>query len=114
MFGKPPQSTNVWIQVVLTDGTTQTLATTDAHGRRYRYAAQPPIAQWNLARLAETLLPLLPGEGPGTIDHARNTLTQIRGVPGVETAFGALTWPVERERAGAGVEVNDPRASQRL
>jgi serine/tyrosine/threonine adenylyltransferase len=29
------------------------------HGGRYAYANQPPIAQWNLARLAETLLPLL-------------------------------------------------------
>jgi uncharacterized protein YdiU (UPF0061 family) len=28
------------------------------HGGRYAYANQPPIAQWNLARLAETLLPL--------------------------------------------------------
>ncbi len=30
----------------------------DRHGR-YAYGHQPPIAQWNLARLAETLLPLL-------------------------------------------------------
>jgi uncharacterized protein YdiU (UPF0061 family) len=30
----------------------------DAQGR-YAYGNQPPIAQWNLARLAETLLPLL-------------------------------------------------------
>ncbi len=29
------------------------------HGWRYAYANQPRIAQWNLARLAETLLPLL-------------------------------------------------------
>jgi uncharacterized protein YdiU (UPF0061 family) len=29
------------------------------HGGRYAYGNQPPIAQWNLARLAETLLPLL-------------------------------------------------------
>ncbi len=28
------------------------------HGGRYAYGNQPPIAQWNLARLAETLLPL--------------------------------------------------------
>ena len=30
----------------------------DLHGR-YSYANQPPIAQWNLARLAESLLPLI-------------------------------------------------------
>jgi serine/tyrosine/threonine adenylyltransferase len=29
------------------------------HGGRYAYGNQPSIAQWNLARLAETLLPLL-------------------------------------------------------
>ena len=29
------------------------------HGGRYAYGNQPPIAQWNLARLAETLLPLI-------------------------------------------------------
>jgi uncharacterized protein YdiU (UPF0061 family) len=30
----------------------------DRHGR-YAYGNQPPIAQWNLARLAETLIPLI-------------------------------------------------------
>jgi len=29
------------------------------HGGRYAYVNQPAIAQWNLARLAETLLPLI-------------------------------------------------------
>ncbi|MEB3299415.1 MAG: YdiU family protein [Candidatus Sericytochromatia bacterium] len=32
--------------------------TTDFGGRRYRFAHQPLVAQWNLARLAEALLPL--------------------------------------------------------
>ncbi|HEX6267481.1 MAG TPA: YdiU family protein, partial [Burkholderiales bacterium] len=36
--------------------------TTDAHGRRYCYGNQPQIAQWNLARLAEALLPLIARE----------------------------------------------------
>ena len=35
------------------------------HGGRYAYARQPGIAAWNLARLAETLLPLL-GESQET------------------------------------------------
>jgi uncharacterized protein YdiU (UPF0061 family) len=34
--------------------------TTDAEGRRYCYGNQPCVAQWNLARLAEALLPLIP------------------------------------------------------
>jgi uncharacterized protein YdiU (UPF0061 family) len=39
---------------------TWTPNTTDAQGRRYCYGNQPYIAQWNLARLAEALLPLIP------------------------------------------------------
>jgi ABC-type lipoprotein release transport system permease subunit len=46
-----------------------------------------------------TLLPILPGESPGKIEHARNVLTQIRSLPGVQAAIGTMTWPVERERA---------------
>jgi uncharacterized protein YdiU (UPF0061 family) len=34
--------------------------TTDLPGRRYCYGNQPQIALWNLARLAEALLPLIP------------------------------------------------------
>ncbi len=35
------------------------------HGGRYAYGNQPRVAQWNLARFAETLLPLLgPDAGP--------------------------------------------------
>ena len=37
--------------------------TTDAHGRRYCYANQPYMAQWNLTQLANTLFPLV-GEAP--------------------------------------------------
>jgi serine/tyrosine/threonine adenylyltransferase len=36
--------------------------TTDAEGRRYAYGNQPQIAHWNLARLAEALMPLIPEE----------------------------------------------------
>jgi protein adenylyltransferase len=36
--------------------------TTDAQGRRYAYGNQPHIAQWNLVRLAEALLPLVAKE----------------------------------------------------
>ena len=38
--------------------------TTDAHGRRYRYGAQPAVAHWNLVRFAEALVPLLQETGP--------------------------------------------------
>ncbi|MCC6242465.1 MAG: YdiU family protein [Gemmatimonadaceae bacterium] len=38
--------------------------TTDASGRRYRFAQQPAVAQWNLIRLAEALLPVFDSEEP--------------------------------------------------
>lgn len=38
--------------------------TTDAAGRRYRFEAQPQIAQWNLARLASALWELVPDRAP--------------------------------------------------
>lgn len=37
----------------------QTVFSSIDHGRRYAYANQPHIAQWNLARFIETILPLL-------------------------------------------------------
>jgi uncharacterized protein YdiU (UPF0061 family) len=38
--------------------------TTDAQGRRYRYAHQPAVAQWNCVRLAEAVAPLFDAEAP--------------------------------------------------
>ena len=38
--------------------------TTDAGQRRYRFGNQPPIAGWNLVRLAEALYPLVGEAGP--------------------------------------------------
>ena len=42
--------------------------TTDASGRRYRFAAQPNVALWNLVRLANALLPLT--EEPSGFEQA--------------------------------------------
>jgi serine/tyrosine/threonine adenylyltransferase len=47
--------------------------TTDAHGRRYAYANQPRVVLWNLARLAESLLPLV--LGPLSAEDAEHRLT---------------------------------------
>jgi len=44
------------------------------HGGRYAYNQQPRIAFWNLAQLAQTLLPLLDGDGERGLDSARETL----------------------------------------
>jgi uncharacterized protein YdiU (UPF0061 family) len=38
--------------------------TTDAEGRRYSYGNQPAIAQWNLARMANALMPLINDVAP--------------------------------------------------
>ncbi|HUR56853.1 MAG TPA: YdiU family protein [Opitutaceae bacterium] len=45
----------------------------DAHGR-YAYGNQPGIAQWNLARLAETLLPLMHAEEESAVAMATEAL----------------------------------------
>jgi ABC-type lipoprotein release transport system permease subunit len=47
-----------------------------------------------------TLIPVLPGESQGTIKHAGNVLTQVRGLPGVREAVGVMNWELERERPG--------------
>ena len=44
------------------------------HGGRYAFANQPRIAQWNLARLAETLLPLIDSNTDAAIEAATAVL----------------------------------------
>ena len=48
----------------------------DVHGR-YAYANQPPIAGWNLARFAETLLPLLHVDQAQAIELAQDAITDF-------------------------------------
>jgi len=49
------------------------------HGGRYAYGNQPRIAQWNLARLAETLLPLFHVETDTAIAAATEVLQSFPG-----------------------------------
>jgi uncharacterized protein YdiU (UPF0061 family) len=51
--------------------------TTDAHGRRYRYAHQPQVALWNLSRLAGALFPIV-----------RDEAALERGLDAYRDAFG--------------------------
>jgi len=51
-----------------------TFSSIDRDGR-YAYANQPEIALWNLARLAESLLPLMPGSEEAAVERARGLLT---------------------------------------
>jgi uncharacterized protein YdiU (UPF0061 family) len=48
-------------------------------GGRYAYANQPPIAQWNLARLGETLLPLLGDDADTALAAATDVLQSFPG-----------------------------------
>ena len=47
------------------------------HGGRYAYASQPSIAQWNLARLAEAMLPLFDPDGDRAIAQATAALDRF-------------------------------------
>ncbi len=49
------------------------------HGGRYAYGRQPLIAQWNLARFAETLLPLLHGDIQEAISMATEAVSGFSG-----------------------------------
>ncbi|MCB1204040.1 MAG: YdiU family protein, partial [Verrucomicrobiae bacterium] len=51
----------------------------DRHGR-YAYGNQPNIAHWNLARLAEALLPLIDPEETAAIALATSTLERFPGL----------------------------------
>ncbi len=43
-----------------------------------------------------TLVPLLPGEGLGSLDDARHRMAQARGLPGVRAVVGVVAWPLRR------------------
>jgi uncharacterized protein YdiU (UPF0061 family) len=49
------------------------------HGGRYAYGNQPAIAEWNLARLAETLLPLIDNDQEQAIELAVESLRGFAG-----------------------------------
>ncbi|MDZ4136615.1 MAG: YdiU family protein, partial [Paracoccaceae bacterium] len=72
------------------------------HGGRYAYANQPLILGWNLARLAETLLPLIdPDE-----DRAVAVATEM--LQGIGALFRAQWGAVMREKLGlAGAQAGD-------
>jgi uncharacterized protein YdiU (UPF0061 family) len=47
------------------------------HSGRYAYGNQPPIAQWNLARLAEAMLPLLDPDMDRAVERATASLDRF-------------------------------------
>ena len=46
-------------------------------GGRYAFGNQPPIAQWNLARLAEAMLPLFDADGDRAVERATTVLDRF-------------------------------------
>jgi len=71
----------------------------DAHGR-YAYGNQPAIAQWNLARFAETLLPLLDPDADTAIAIA------TEAIRGFSNAFERAR--LSGMRAKIGLETEEP------
>ena len=68
---------------------------------RYAFGNQPRIALWNLTRLAECLLPLLPGDDAAAVEAAKAALSTF--VPTFDAAFS----PGMRAKcglSGAGAE----------
>jgi uncharacterized protein YdiU (UPF0061 family) len=49
------------------------------HGGRYAYGNQPPIAQWNLAGLARTLLPLIDDDEEAAVASANESIGSFAG-----------------------------------
>jgi uncharacterized protein YdiU (UPF0061 family) len=71
------------------------------HAGRYAYANQPVVAQWNLARLAETLLPLLSDDQQRAIDLA---MAALGGFP---TTYDAAWLAGMRAKLGLRDDADD-------
>ncbi len=61
------------------------------HGGRYAYGNQPGVAEWNLARLAEALLPLLHEEEKQAVALAMESLGRFRGQYNAAWTAGMLS-----------------------
>ncbi len=47
-----------------------------------------------------TLIPIVPGDTPGTIKNAGHLMSQVRALPGVSAALGSMNWQMKRDRGG--------------
>ena len=68
--------------------------TTDAAGRRYRFAHQPAIAQWNLLQLANAIYPLVGEAAPleqALKDYEGNYMAHWRAMMSAKLGFTSLT-----------------------
>ncbi|WP_043341377.1 protein adenylyltransferase SelO [Belnapia moabensis] len=74
------------------------------HAGRYAYGNQPRILQWNLARLAEALLPLLAEDEQKAVDLAQESLT------GFVTQFQSAWLDGMRRKLGLATPQDDDAA----
>jgi uncharacterized protein YdiU (UPF0061 family) len=75
------------------------------HNGRYAYGNQPLIAQWNLARLAEALLPLIVGDG----DEAAGEAAVVKATEVLQSFEGLYQAALLRgQRAKLGLDHPDP------
>jgi uncharacterized protein YdiU (UPF0061 family) len=74
------------------------------HGGRYAYANQPVIARWNLARFAETLLPLL------SADNGRAIALATEVIDAFPALFAAALLRGQRAKLGLVQEQADDAA----
>lgn len=72
-------------------------------GRRYAYGRQPQIASWNLARFAETLLPLFEGDQAAQVEAATRVLETF------EPTFGRAWHDLLRRKLGLAELGDDGR-----
>jgi serine/tyrosine/threonine adenylyltransferase len=70
-------------------------------GGRYAYGNQPAVAEWNLARLAEALLPLLHDDPERAVELATDALGRFR------PRYGAAWSAGMRAKLGLGDAVDD-------
>ena len=81
---------------------TQVFSSID-HSGRYSYGNQPQIVQWNLARLAETLLPLIDKKEDSAVEMAKDIIESYSGrfkefwLAGMRQKLGLLTSESEDE-----------------
>ncbi len=75
------------------------------HNGRYAFGNQPPIAAWNLARLAETLLPLI-AEGDSEAAVAKAVAQATEVIEAFPALYGAAL--LQGQRAKLGLERATP------
>jgi serine/tyrosine/threonine adenylyltransferase len=72
------------------------------HGGRYAYGNQPAITTWNLARLAEAMLPVLDDDGDTAVETATSVLQTFPG------RFQDAWSSAMRTKLGLGRATDDP------